>query len=117
MSVGQPNAVRFKGGDLVFTVLAARLEPFNPETRLLTIGLRISNNMKSFDRSYYSELRALADDIPQAPVDPPLEQIEAHSVKDLVYTFHLPAGTRRLALRIMRMDQVGEIPLDLAPAN
>jgi hypothetical protein len=113
LAVGPPNSVRFMGGDLVFDVLAARLEPFNRDTRLLAVSLRISNNMKSFDRSYYSELRALADDVPQAPVDPPLEQIEAHSVKDIAYTFRLPAGTRTLALRITRMEEEGDIPLHL----
>jgi hypothetical protein len=113
LAVGPPTAVRFKEGNLVFSVLAARLEPFNQDTRLLNVSLRISNNMKSLDRSYYSELRALADDIPQAPVDAPLEQIEAHSVKDLAYTFRLPAGVRTLALRITRMDEAGDIPLHL----
>jgi hypothetical protein len=56
---------------------------------------------------------ALADGFPQAPVDAPLEQIEAHSVKDLAYTFRLPAGVRTLALRITRMDEAGDIPLHL----
>jgi hypothetical protein len=111
--VGPPNEVRFKEGDLVFSVLAARLEPFNQDTRLLNVRLRISNNMKSFDRSYYSELRALADDLPQGPVDPPLEQIEAHSVKELAYSFRVPAGIRTLALRITRMEEAGDIPLHL----
>jgi len=66
-----------------------------------------------FDRSYYSELRALADDLPQGPVDPPLEQIEAHSVKELAYSFRVPAGIRTLALRITRMEEAGDIPLHL----
>ena len=103
----------FKQGGLVFRVLAAGLEPFNQDTRLLSVSLRFSNNMKSLDRSYYSELRALADDVPQAPVDAPLEQIEAHSVKDIAYTFRLPAGTRTLALRITRDEEAGDIPLHL----
>ena len=107
--VGPPNEVSFKQGGLVFRVLTARLEPFNQDTRLLSVSLRFSNNMKSLDRSYYSELRALADDVPQAPMD----QIEAHSVKDIAYTFRLPAGTRTLALRITRDEEAGDIPLHL----
>lgn len=47
LAVGPPNAVRLTGGDLVFSVMAARLEPFNQDMRLLRINLRISNNMKS----------------------------------------------------------------------
>ena len=113
LTVGPPGAVRFKDGSLVFSVLEARLEPFNPDTQLLNIRLRIDNGMKVFDRSYYAELRAVADGLPQAPVDPPLEQIEAHSVKDLTYTFRLPAAVRSLALRITRDEQVGDIPLRL----
>jgi len=113
LTVGQPGEVRFKQGTLVFRVLTAALEPFNPDTRLLNVRLRISNDMKGLDRSYYSELRAVADGLPQAPVDAPLEQIEAHSVKDLSYTFRLPAGVRTLMLRITRDEEAGEIPLHL----
>ena len=113
LTVGPPGEVRFKDGSLVFSVLEAKLEPFNQDTRLLNVRLRINNGMKVFDRSYYAELRAIADGLPQAPVDPPLEQIEAHSVKDLTYTFRLPAAVRSLALRITRDEQVGDIPLHL----
>jgi hypothetical protein len=113
LTVGTPTEVAFQGGTLVFGVLAARLEPFNPDTRFLRINLRITNNMKSLDRSYYSELRALADGIPLAPESPPLEQIEAHSVKDLAYDFRVPMGVRTLALRITHMEEVGDIPLHM----
>jgi hypothetical protein len=113
LSVGPPSEVRLKGGSLVLSVLTAKLEPFNAEMRVLNIRLRIVNNMKSFDRSYYSELRAVADGLPQAPVDPPLEQIEAHSAKDLTYTFRLPAAVRNLTLRIMRDEEVADIPVHL----
>jgi hypothetical protein len=113
LTLGPPREARFEGGTLVFGVLAATLEPFNRETRLLNVRLRINNEMKVFDRSYYAELRAVADGLPQAPLDPPLEQIEAHSVKDLLYTFRLPAATRSLALRITREEQVVDIPLHL----
>jgi hypothetical protein len=113
LTVGPPGEVRFKDGSLVFSVLEAKLEPFNQDTRLLNVRLRINNGMKVFDRSYYAELRAIADGLPQAPVDAPLEQIEAHSVKDLSYTFRLPAAVRSLALRITRDEQVGDIPLHL----
>jgi hypothetical protein len=113
LTVGPPGDVRFMGGDLVFSVRAARLQPFNQDTRLLNVSLRIVNNMKNFDRSYYTELRAIADELPQAPQDPPLEQIEAHSVKDLTYTFRVPADVRTLALRITRMEEAGDIPLGL----
>ena len=113
LTVGPPGEVRFKDGSLVFSVLEAKLEPFNQDTRVLNVRLRINNSMKVFDRSYYAELRAVANGLPQAPVDPPLEQIEAHSVKDLTYTFRLPAVVRSLALRITRDEQVGDIPLHL----
>lgn len=113
LTVGPPGEVRFKDGSLVFSVLEAKLEPFNQDMRLLNVRLRINNGMKVFDRSYYAELRAIADGLPQAPVDAPLEQIEAHSVKDLTYTFRLPAAVRSLALRITRDEQVGDIPLHL----
>lgn len=46
-------------------------------------------------------------------MDAPLEQIEAHSVKDIAYTFRLPAGTHTLALRITRDEEAGDIPFHL----
>ena len=55
LTVGPPGEVRFKDGSLVFSVLEARLEPFNPDTQLLNIRLRINNGMKVFDRSYYAD--------------------------------------------------------------
>lgn len=113
LTVGPPGEVRFKQGTLVLSVLAAQLEPFNQDTRLLSVRLRITNDMKTFDRSYYSELRAVADGLPQAPVDAALEQIEAHSVKDFTYTFRLPAAVRSLALRITRDEESADIPLHL----
>lgn len=81
-----------------------------PDTKLLRVSIRITNNMKSFERSYYSALRALADGTPLAPESPPLEQIEAHSVKD-AYDFRVPMATRTLALRIAHKEEVGDIPL------
>lgn len=41
------------------------------------------------------------------------EQIEAHSVKDLVYDFRVPTGARSLALRITHMEEVGDFPLHM----
>jgi hypothetical protein len=111
--VGPPNEVRFKAGELTYRVLAARLEPSNQDTRLLSVNLRVINNMTTFDRNYYSELRALADDLPLAPEDPPYVQTEAHSVKDIPYMFRVPTGVHTLTLRISHMEEAGEIPLHL----
>ena len=111
--VGPPSEVRFKAGELIFSVRAARLESFNQDTRLLNISLRIINNMKTFDRNYYSELRVLADDVPLAPEAPGYIQIEAHSAQDLPYMFRVPASVRTLTLRISRMEEAGDIPLRL----
>ena len=58
-----------------------------------------------------SGLRALADGIPLAPESPPLERIEAHSIKDLTYDIRVPMGVRTLALRITHMEEVGDNPL------
>lgn len=85
--VGTPTEVSFQGGALVFSVLAARLEPFNPDTRLLRVSLRITNNMKSLDRSYYSELRALADGIPLAPESRPWNRLRRTASKTWRMTF------------------------------
>ncbi len=108
---------RMGGGQHVFTILSARLDPFNAETRALRLKVQFLNNSKVFDRTYYSTFRLLVDNLPLAPVDAPLEQIEALSAIDVDYTFRIPASARQAVLRIGWNEEVSEIPIDLAASR
>ena len=105
------------GGQHVFTILSARLDPFNAETRALRLKVQFLNNSSALDRTYYSTFRLLVDNLPLAPVDAPLEQIEALSAIDVDYTFRVPASARQAVLRIGWNEEVSEIPIDLAASR
>lgn len=98
---------------VTLTILSGTLEPVNADTRLLTLHIRFSNTGTSFYRTYYSNLRLIVDDVPRAPNDPPLEQVDAASARELDYRFDLPAGATRALLRVTHDDQSGEFQLDL----
>ena len=104
---------RMSGGLHTYRILDARVEPFNRESRALRLNVRFLNNSKTLDRTYYSTFRLLVDDLPLAPVDPPLEQIEALSALDVDYTFRVPASARHAVLRINWNDEVSELPIEL----
>ena len=100
---------------VTLALLAGTLEPLNAETRLLTLRIRFSNDGPSFYRTYYSNLRLMVDGVPRAPNDPPLEQVDAASARELDYRFDVPAGATSVMLRVVHDDQTGEIQLDLPP--
>jgi hypothetical protein len=98
---------------VTFTILSGTLDRVNTDTRLLTLHIRVSNNGTSFYRTYYSNLRLVVGDVPRAPSDAPLEQVDAASARELDYRFELPATATRAVLRVLHNDQTGEIPLEL----
>jgi len=99
---------------VTLTILSGMLEPVNADARLLTLHIRFSNNGTSFYRTYYSNLRLVIDDVPRAPNDPPLEQVDAASAREFDYRFDLPAAATGAVLRVMHDGQTAEIPLDVA---
>ena len=98
---------------VTLTILSGMLAQVNADTRLLTLHIRFANNGTSFYRTYYSNLRLVIDDVPRAPNDPPLEQVDAASARELDYHFDVPATAARAVLRVTHDDQTGDIPLDL----
>ena len=98
---------------VTLTILSGTLAPVNADTRLLSLRIRFANNGTSFYRTYYSNLRLIIDEVPRAPNDPPLEQVDAASARELDYQFDVPAAAVRAVLRVTHDDQVGDIPLDI----
>ena len=98
---------------VTLTILSGTLERLNADTRLLTLHIRFSNNGTSFYRTYYSNLRLVVDEVPRAPNDPPLEQVDAASAREFDYRFDLPGAATRAVFRVTHDDQMGEIQLDL----
>ena len=107
------KTLRLSGGNLILDIISARLEPFNADARLLRFRIRFTNNAKTFERSYYLTLRVVANGVPLAPRDPPLEQIEAQSALEIEYVFEIPATTGAASLRVSKDPQVMELPIFL----
>jgi hypothetical protein len=98
---------------VTLTVLSGQLERLNAGTRALSLHIRFSNNgTRTFDRTYYTELRLLVDGVPRAPTSAPLEQIETLSAREFDYVFEVPATATRAVLRVSRGDETSDIPLD-----
>lgn len=92
--------VTLLGGKLVLTMIDARVEPFNSDTRLLRLTIRWTNNDVSFVRNYWWTLRLVIDGVPRAPEDPGFEQVEARSARELAYVFKVPVKAGRFVLAI-----------------
>jgi hypothetical protein len=108
---------KLAGGKLTMRILTLRLEPLNAEKRTLRATVRLINDSESLDRTYYTLFRLLVDDVPHEPMDPPLEQVEAHSAKEFEYVFEVPTEANKAVLRLMRGQEAIDIPLDLATAT
>lgn len=102
-----------EGGELTISVVRARVDPFSAGERRVTLTVRFANAGRSFDRTYYTDLRLAAGGAEAAPEDPPLEQVEGHSAREFDYVFRVPAGGGGAVLRLFRGDESREIPLDL----
>lgn len=101
-------------GKLVLRIIDARVEPFNADTRLLRLTTRWTNNDHGFVRNYWWTLRLVIDGVPLAPEDPGLEQVEARSARELVYTFKVPAAGGSAVLAIANdTGERAEMPLVL----
>ncbi len=111
------TTLTLSGGNLILDILSARLEPFNADMRALRFKIRFTNNGKTFERSYYLTLRLVADGVPRAPTEPPWEQIEAQSARELEYVFEVPANARTTLLRVSKDPESMELPIDLAAAR
>jgi len=115
LTVPAGAAITLPRQNVTLTILSGTLEPVNPDLRTLTLHIRFSNNGTSFYRTYYSNLRLIVADVPRAPNDPPLEQVEAASAREFDYRFDVPATVTSAVLRVTHDDQTRDIQLDLKP--
>jgi hypothetical protein len=107
------TTLRLNGGNLILDILSARVEPFNAGARTLRLNVRFTNNAKTFERSYYLTFRLIVDGLARAPKDPPLEQIEAQSAREIEYVFEVPVNARTISLRVSKDPESMELPIDL----
>ncbi len=91
---------RFPLEDVVYTVLAARLEPLNAERNSLKLTIRCALGNGSSTSFGSDSFRLLVDGVPRAPVNFLNQIVEARSAKDGDVIFEVPASTATVQLRI-----------------
>jgi hypothetical protein len=109
-----PRITEFADGKLTHTLISGSVTP-RGNVRLVRLRIRFANDAQNdanfWDRSY----RLLVGDQTLAPTSNLDEVVSAHSVKDGIVSFEVPAGTGKAALRVdAQGDPPGTLPLDLS---
>ena len=109
--------VKLAGGEAVYKILSARLEPYNTEKRTLRFTVRFTNNAPYPANFWDSSFRLLVDDVPRAPISNLDELVEAQSAKEGDVVFEVPTAETNVVLQISAGDEKTEIPFDLTAAR
>lgn len=118
-----PNSVSFpvdtvRTGDLVYKILAARLDRYAPGELSLRFDVRMTNNGR-FDANFWGDsFRLRVDGVPRAPHNSLNELVAAHSAREGAVEFVIPDSTADVGLQV---GEVGEsataIPIALKAAK
>lgn len=110
---------RFPLEDVVYTVLAARLEPLNAEKNYLKLTIRCALGSGSSTGFWSDSFRLVVDGVPRAPVNFLNTFVDPRSAKDGDVIFEVPAGTGTAQLRITSAGPPystgADIPIRLTP--
>lgn len=105
-------------GDLVYSVLAARLDRYGPNKLSLTFEVRMTNKGRYPANFWAASFRLLIDGVLRAPENNLDELVDGHSAKEGSVEFVIPDTTTDVGLQ---MGEVGEgaptIPIALKAAK
>ncbi len=99
-SVSLSAGTQVRVGDLVYTVLTARLERYAPNKLSLRLEVRMTNNGRYPANFWASSFRLLVDDVPRAPENDLNEVVKDHSAKEGIVEFVIPDTTTAAGLQI-----------------
>ena len=120
--------VKLAGGDIVYKILSASLEPYNAEKRLLKFTIRFTAGSTAAlgIGVSTSSFRLLVDDVPREPISFSSEGqnaflVEAGSAKEDDVLFEVPTTENEVVLQISNDDprtagrghETTKIPFDL----
>lgn len=94
-----------KIGDLVYSVLAARLNRNAPNRLSLRFEVRMTNTGRYPANFWAASFRLLIDGVPRAPENDLNELVDAHSAKEGILEFVIPDTTTDVGLQ---MGKVGD---------
>ncbi|PSN18668.1 hypothetical protein C7271_11345 [filamentous cyanobacterium CCP5] len=109
-----------KVNELVYKILAADLEPLNPETQSLKLTIRCTNTNPRYDAVLAgSSLRLLIEDVPRAPTNNFYEVVSNQSALEGEFVFEVPTTVSTVVLQISddTSEAIGQIPIQLSSAN
>ena len=117
-SVNLSAGTQVRVGDLVYTVLTARLERYAPNKLSLKFEVRMTNNGRYPANFWASSFRLLVDDVPRAPENDLDEVVKDHSAKEGIVEFVIPDTTTAVGLQIGDVGkEAPTIALDLKGAK
>ena len=110
--------VKLAGGDIVYKILSASLEPYNAEKRLLKFTIRITvENQEPITKG---DFRLLVDDVPREPTkfsssegQPTSFLVAGGSAKEAEVGFEVPITENEVVLQIRANKETTQIPFDL----
>ncbi len=98
--ISLPAGTQVRVGDLVYTVLNARLERYDPNKLSLRFEVRMTNNGKYPANFWVSSFRLVVDGVPRAPENDLNEVVADHSAKEGIVEFVIPDTTTNAGLQI-----------------
>jgi hypothetical protein len=107
------NRVKLAGGEAVFTILSAQIEPVDLERRSLTFHVRYMNAGHYPKNFWSSSFRLIVDELPQAPTQLLNEVVQPDSVKEGDVVFELPVSAKDVVLQISDGDENSRVPIKL----
>jgi hypothetical protein len=99
-SVNLSAGTQVRVGDLVYTVLATRLERYAPNKLSLTFEVRMTNNGRYPANFWASSFRLLLDGVPRAPENDLNEVVKDHSANEGIVEFVIQDTTTAVGIQI-----------------
>lgn len=113
-SLTLPAGTEVRAGDLVYKILAARLERYAPGKLSLRFDVRMNNNGRFGANFWGDSFRLRVDGVSRAPDNFLDELVAAHSAKEGVVEFVIPDATTDVGLQVVEVgENAPAIPISL----
>jgi TIR domain-containing protein len=113
--VAVPRIAEVVHASLIYSLLSAAVTPTANDTNELTLRFRFTNQGRYDANAWDATFRLAADGQTLAPTGGLNEIVHALSSMEGIVVFTVPAMSRRVVVRVVDGNRVGELPLDLSP--
>jgi len=117
-SLTLPADTEVRAGDLVYKILAARLDRYAPGKLSLRFEVRMTNNGRFPANFWGDSFRLRVDGVSRAPDNSLNELVAAHSAKEGAVEFVIPDATTNVGLQVAEVgESAPTIPIQLKAAK